>query len=94
MAIESIIFQGALVALCVLGVYIVLVRPQLQRIAVHEAFARSLKPGDIVVTAGGLIGKIVGLSGNSLVEIELAPAVRVKATRNSIERLFDENAPA
>jgi preprotein translocase subunit YajC len=43
----------------------------------------NLKKGDYVITAGGLYGVITGLSDNTL-NIEIAPKVKVKISRNSV----------
>jgi preprotein translocase subunit YajC len=43
----------------------------------------SLKPGDVVVTQSGLIGKIVDL-GDINAKLEIAPGVNVKVRKSSI----------
>jgi preprotein translocase subunit YajC len=68
--------------------YASLVRPQLRRGAEHRRFLDSLKPGDRVVTGGGLIGTIVRCEDRATVEIELANAMRVQSLRSSIESHF------
>ncbi len=75
-----------LLFLCVLtAAYFVLIRPQLKRITKHRQFLTSLKPGDRIVTGGGLIGTVVSCDGNDVVEIELCNAIRVQALRNSLQ---------
>ena len=75
--------------LLVLGViitaFVTLVRPQLRRMTQHRQFLESLKPGDRIVTGGGLVGKIVKCERGGLVEIELASSIRVQALRSSLE---------
>lgn len=94
MTIKSFLLQTALVVAFVAGLYFVLVRPQLRRIAQHTSFTSSLAIGDVIITAGGLVGVIVGLSGKNLIELELAQGVRVKATRQSMERHLSESDAA
>jgi preprotein translocase subunit YajC len=55
-AMAPVIFQfGAIFAI----IYFLLIRPQQKQRKEHEARLASLKKGDEVVTAGGLIGEIV-----------------------------------
>ncbi len=58
-------------------------RPQMKRAKEHQAKIAGLQKGDRVVTAGGLVGKIVKLDDN-YVDLELGPNVRVKAVRSTI----------
>ena len=57
--------------------------PQRKRMKEHQAKVAGLKKGDRVVTAGGLIGKVVKLD-DDYVDLELAQGVRVKAVRSTI----------
>jgi preprotein translocase subunit YajC len=60
-AMAPIIFQfGAIFAI----IYFLLIRPQQKQRKEHEARLGSLKKGDEVVTAGGLIGEIVAFKQN------------------------------
>jgi preprotein translocase subunit YajC len=83
----------AVQVLLVLGVltaaYLSLIRPQLKRRTEHSRFLASLKSGDRVVTAGGLIGKIVTCDGATTVEIEFSDSMRAQALRSSIESHFE-----
>ena len=58
-------------------------RPQIKRQKEHRAKIEGLKKGDKIVTAGGLVGKIVKLDDN-YVDVELAQGVKVKAVRHTI----------
>jgi len=63
--------------------YFLLIRPQQKRAKEHQNFLANLQRGDTVVTAGGLIGRIVGLT-EDVVTLEIADKVRVKIARNQI----------
>ena len=63
--------------------YFLLIRPQQTKAKDHQKFLDNLERGNDVVTNGGLIGKITGLTSN-IVTIEVSPKVRVKVTRSSI----------
>jgi preprotein translocase subunit YajC len=49
----------------------------------HREKIASIKKGDQVVTAGGLVGKVMKVDDN-YAEIEIAQGVRVKAVRSTI----------
>ncbi len=63
--------------------YFLLIRPQQKKAKQHKEMLSNLKKGDYIITAGGLYGVITGLSDNTL-NIEIAPKVRVKISRNSV----------
>ena len=67
--------------------YFLLIRPQQKRQKQHRAMLASLKKGDMVVTQGGLHGKITGLT-DSVVTLEIADKVRVKVQRSYIAGLL------
>ncbi len=75
--------------------YFLWIRPQQkQRKAMAEMLA-ALKPGDEVLTAGGVVGTVRTL-GDELVDIEIASGVTVKFTKTAIirRRLPDESPDA
>ena len=49
----------------------------------HRAKIAGLKRNDVVVTAGGLVGKVIKLDDH-YVELELGPNVKVRAVRATI----------
>jgi preprotein translocase subunit YajC len=63
--------------------YFLLIRPQQKKQKQHKTFLENLKKGDEVVTAGGLYGKITGITDNT-VTVEIAEKIRVKVTKNSV----------
>lgn len=63
--------------------YFLLLRPQMKQQKEHREKIASVKKGDQVVTAGGLVGKVIKVDDN-YAEIELAPNVRVKAVKQTI----------
>ena len=67
-----------LMMLLMFGVfYFILIRPQVKRQREHDEMLKKLDKGDEVITRGGIIGKITGISGNVLV-LELQEKVRVR----------------
>ena len=63
--------------------YFLLIRPQQKRAKDQRNFLDSLSRGEEVITTGGLIGKIIGLTDN-VVTLEVADKVRVKVVRAQI----------
>lgn len=68
--------------------YFILIRPQVKRQKEHQAMLAALQKGDTVVTRGGFIGKISGLS-DGVLTIELQEKVRVRVLRSHVEGKFD-----
>ena len=63
--------------------YFFLIRPQSQRQKEHQQKLAGLKRGDQVVTAGGLIGKVLKVD-DTTVELEIASGVKVRAVKSTI----------
>ncbi|MEL6540968.1 MAG: preprotein translocase subunit YajC [Pseudomonadota bacterium] len=63
--------------------YFLLLRPQMKQQKEHREKIASVKKGDQVVTAGGLVGKVAKVDDN-YVEIDIAKDVRVKAVKQTI----------
>jgi preprotein translocase subunit YajC len=86
MAAWQIAAQVGLVSLVLLLAFVLLVRPQLKRIADHKAVMQSLKVGDEIVMRGGLIGTIASFDDSNVVTLALCATTSVRIDRNSIER--------
>lgn len=63
--------------------YFLLIRPQQKKQKRHRELLSTLKRGDMVVTVGGLHGKITGLT-DKVVTLEVAEKIRVKVGRSYI----------
>ncbi len=73
--------------------WFMLVRPQQQRVRRQRELVSSLAVGDEVVTAGGVVGRIVGLDDEH-VRLELAPGVVVRFLRMAVNaRVGDDVEP-
>lgn len=69
--------------------YFLLIRPQQKRVREHQQMLQSLKKDDFVLTNGGLLGKVVGLT-DQFATLEIADRVRVKVARNAIARIIED----
>jgi len=68
--------------------WFILIRPQVKKQKAHQALLTALKKGDSVITRGGFVGKISGISGEVLT-IELQEKVRVRVLRPYVDRKID-----
>ena len=68
--------------------YFLLLRPQQKKAKQHREMLDSLKQGDMVITSGGLHGKIAGLT-DTIATLEIADKVRVKVSRSQISALSE-----
>ena len=71
--------------------YFLLIRPQVKRQKEHQAVLQSLKKGDMVVTRGGIIGKISGVS-DAILTIELQDKVRVRVLRSHVDGKYTDTS--
>ena len=63
--------------------YFLLIRPQRQQQRKHAELLGALKPGDEVVTAGGIYGEVVELDAERVM-IEIDEDVRIAVARRAI----------
>ncbi|MBW6521397.1 MAG: preprotein translocase subunit YajC [Desulfoarculaceae bacterium] len=63
--------------------YFLLIRPQQKQAKAHQQFLNELKNGNKVITKGGILGTITGLT-DTVVTLEIAQDVRVKVSRSAI----------
>lgn len=73
--------------------YLLMIRPQQKKMKEHRSMIDALRRGDQVVTSGGLIGKVVKV-GDTELEVELAPNVKVRVVRGTITQVLSKSAPA
>ncbi len=79
----SILTQLLPLILIFIVFYFLLIRPQMKRAKEHKALVAGLAKGNEVVTNGGLLGRITGLS-DSFVTLELADGVSIKVQRHAV----------
>ncbi len=63
--------------------YFLIIMPQQKKAKKHKEMINSIKPGHMVLTAGGLYGKVTGVAEKS-VTVEIANNVKVKVAKNYI----------
>ncbi|MDT2033923.1 MAG: preprotein translocase subunit YajC [Planktomarina sp.] len=82
--------------LLIIGIFYMLVfRPQQKKMKEHQNMVGNLAKGDEVVTAGGMIGKVVKVKADSNeIEVELAKDVRVRIVQATISDVRTKTVPA
>ncbi|MBV9565728.1 MAG: preprotein translocase subunit YajC [Bradyrhizobium sp.] len=73
--------------------YILMIRPQQKRVKQHQTMLGAVKPRDIAVTSGGLIGKVTKVDENE-VELEVAQGVRVRVVKSMLSDVRPHGAKA
>ena len=63
--------------------WFLIIRPQMRQQKAHREKVAGVKKGDQVITAGGLVGKVIKVD-DQYAEIEIAQGVRVKAVKATI----------
>jgi preprotein translocase subunit YajC len=74
-------------------VYFMVLRPQQRRAKEQREMVQAARRGDVVVTTGGLIGKVTKSVDDNEVEFELAPNVRVRLARSGIAEVRAKGEP-
>ena len=72
-----------IIAVMFLILYLLLIRPQRQQQRRHAEMVNALKPGDEVITAGGIYGDITGVEDDR-VTLEIAEDVEIEVAKRAI----------
>ena len=73
--------------------YFLLIRPQQKKAKAHRQMIGDLRRGDRIVTAGGLVGQIHRVAGDSELLVEIADGVRVRVVRSTVAELRAKPEP-
>ena len=91
-ATDTIIQLVPIVAMIAI-IYFVLWRPQQRRAKEQRELVQAAKRGDVVVTTGGIIGKVAKSVDDHEVELEIAPNVKVRLARSGIAEVRAKGEP-
>jgi preprotein translocase subunit YajC len=87
--------QAAMPILMMFGIfYFIILRPQARKQKEFQAMLAKLGKGDEVITRGGVIGKITGVSEDGVVVLEIQDKVRVRIPRAYIDGKWEGKVPA
>ena len=64
--------------------YFFIIRPQMKKQKEQQNLVKSAKKGDMVIAAGGLIGKIAKEKENDIVSLEIAKDIHIDVLKSSI----------
>jgi len=64
--------------------YFFIIRPQNKKLRDHREMVASLRRGDVVITSGGIIGKVHRIVDDNECVVEIADNVRVKVVKTTI----------
>lgn len=75
--------------------YFMLIRPQQKKAKEHQNFLSALKKGDQVITRGGVIGRVTGVT-DTMVTLEIQEKVRVRVLKSYVDGTHKDasSAPA
>jgi preprotein translocase subunit YajC len=73
--------------------YLLILRPQQRRAKQHQEMVKNVRRGDVVVTNGGLVGKVTKVVDDDQVEIEIAEGVRVRQLRSMMSDVRSKSEP-
>ena len=76
------------------GMYLLLIRPQRARAKQMAAVRSRIEPGVRVITTAGLHARVVEVSDGDTVVLEIAPGVHATFASQAVVQLLDEPAAA
>lgn len=74
--------------------WFLVLRPQSKRMKQHREMVANVKRGDTVVTAGGLIGKVVRVKDDNEIEVEIGEGVKVRVVKSTLSEVRAKGEPA
>jgi preprotein translocase subunit YajC len=67
--------------------YFLMIRPQQQRMKQHREMVENVRRGDTVVTAGGIVGKVVKVKDDQEIVIDIAEDVQVRVLKSTLSEV-------
>ena len=74
--------------------FFLLIRPQQRKLKDHKKMVESLRRGDMIVTQGGLIGKVTKVKEDNELEVELSEGVKVRVVQSTVAQVLSKTEPA
>src|SRR5260370_12497447 len=81
---SDFLFQLVPILLMFVIFYLLLLRPQQQKVKQHREMVANLRRGDTVVTAGGIVGKVTKVRDDNEIEVEIADNTRVRVVKGTV----------
>jgi preprotein translocase subunit YajC len=80
---ESIFLIVAMFAV----LYFLMIRPQMKRAKEHKTMVDALQKGDEIITAGGVLGRIIAVT-DAYITVEIAANTEVTVQRGAVQTLL------
>ena len=93
-AAPSALVQLAPFVLIFVIFYFLLIRPQMTARKKHMEMVSNVRRGDVVVTSGGIIGKVTKVLEGDEIMVELADNVSVKVLKSTLSDVRNKTQPA
>ena len=74
-------------------IYFLILRPQQKKLKEHRAMVEAVRRGDVVVTGGGLIGKVHRVVDGHECIVELCEGVRVRVLKSTLSDVRSKTEP-
>ena len=74
--------------------YFLMIRPQQKKLKEHRAMLAAMRKGDQIVTAGGLIGKVIKVKEDNEVEVEIATGIKVRVRQSTVADIITKTEPS
>ena len=74
--------------------YFLLIRPQQKKLKDQKAMVDALRRGDQVLTQGGILGKVIKVNDDGVLDVEIAEGVKVKMPRSAVVQVISKTEPA
>lgn len=81
-------------ALIFVIMYFLILKPQQKKLKDHQELVKNIRRGDVVVTNGGLVGKVTKVVDDDQIEVEIADGVRIRQMRGMISGVRTKGEPA
>ncbi|HEU4805126.1 MAG TPA: preprotein translocase subunit YajC [Nitrobacter sp.] len=81
-------------ALIFVIMYFLIIRPQQKKAKEHNELVKNIRRGDVVITSGGLVGKVTKVVDDDQIEFEISDGVRVRQMRQMISIVRSKGEPA
>ncbi len=73
--------------------YLLIIRPQQKRMKEHKEMIDNIRRGDEVITSGGIKGKVIRVTNDEELQVEIADGVRVKLVRGTVSHVVTKGEP-
>jgi preprotein translocase subunit YajC len=95
MTIQQIIASPITLMVILFGIfYFLTIRPQQQRAKQHREMIDNVRRGDMVVTAGGIVGRVAKVKDEGEIMLEIADNVQIRVLKSTLSEVRTKTQPA